>query len=153
MKLCLNPNSTWSTYAAIRTPEQLHVMTTCVWIKLEDEIIGLTSNYDTTTRGNIDLKLNAYGKKLLSLCKQTGIQIQNGRLSEPKYMCFRPNGASTVDYHLTTLENSKYQTSFNILDRDIYSDHCPLSFRFHANTGSSRRREPNLIPNSYKWNF
>ena len=45
--------------------------------KLEDEIKGLTSNYDTTTRGYIDLKLNAYGNKLLSLCKHTGIQIQN----------------------------------------------------------------------------
>ena len=67
--------------------------------------------------------------------------------------CFRPNGASTIDYLLTTLDNSKYLTSFNILDRDIYSDHCPLSFRFHANWGTIRRREPNPIPNSYKWDF
>ena len=34
--------------------------------KTEDEIMELTSNYDATTRRNIDSKLNAYGKKLLS---------------------------------------------------------------------------------------
>ena len=72
------------------------------------------------------------------------------RLFESKYTCFRPNGASPVDYLSTTLENSKYLASFNVLDRDIYSDHCPLSFIFHANKGMNSRRESKPIPNSYK---
>ena len=118
----------------------------------EEEIAGLTSSYDTTTRKNIDPKLNTYGRKLLSLCKQTSVQIQNGRLSESKYTCLRPNGASSVDYLLTTLENSKYLAYFNVLDRDIYSDHCPLSFCLHANKCMSLRRELKPIHKSYKWN-
>ena len=59
--------------------------------------------------------------------------------------------ASSVDYLLMTLENSKYLASFNALDSDIYSDHCPLSFCFHANKGMSLRRESKPVPNSYKW--
>ena len=65
--------------------------------------------------------------------------------------CFGPNGASSVDYLLTTLEKSKYLASFDILDRDICSDHCPISFSFHANKGTSLRRESNSTHNSYEW--
>ena len=119
--------------------------------RFEDEVAGLTSSYDTTTRNYIDPKLNTYGRKVLSLCKQTGVQIQNRRLSESKYTCFRPNGASSVDYLLTTLEKSKYLASFNVLDHDIYSDHCPLSFCFHANKGIIWEENQSISQNSYKW--
>ena len=39
-------------------------------------------------------------RKQLSLCKTTGLQILNRRSTETEYTCYRPNGASVIDYLL-----------------------------------------------------
>ena len=43
-------------------------------------------------RGNVDKTVNGYGKKLIDLCKYTGLQICNGRLNESLYTCYKITG-------------------------------------------------------------
>ena len=55
---------------------------------------------NVTPRANVDKIENSYGKKLLDLCKYTGLQICNGRLCDSSYTCYKYNGESVVDYLL-----------------------------------------------------
>ena len=40
-------------------------------------------------RHNVDRTVNSYGRKLIDLCKYTGLQICNGRLCASKHTCYR----------------------------------------------------------------
>ena len=62
----------------------------------------------TYKRSNVDKIVNTYGRKLITLCKATGLQILNGRVTESKFTCFRPNGASAIDYLLSLNESLTY---------------------------------------------
>ena len=79
-------------------------------------------------RGNVDKTVNGYGKKLIDLCKYTGLQICNGRLNESIYTCYRYNGESVVDYLLAPPGAFASIENFKVCDKTVYSDHSALSF-------------------------
>jgi len=52
-------------------------------------------------RNNLDTKVNSFGRKLITLCKNADIAIMNGRIIgdlSGAYTCFQYNGKSLVDY-------------------------------------------------------
>ena len=79
-------------------------------------------------RGNVDKTVNGYGKKLIDLCKYTGLQICNGRLNESIYTCYKYNGESVVDYLLAPPGAFASIDNFKVCDKTVYSDHSALSF-------------------------
>ena len=83
-------------------------------------------------RNNYDKKINNYGKKLIELCKYTGVQIINGRhpFKDKTYKptCFKYNGNSTVDYLITSAANARFIRYFNVSSQDVDSDHSRITF-------------------------
>ena len=81
-------------------------------------------------RLNVDKTINSHGKKLISLCKSTGFQIQNGRMDSKSnvFTCHRHNGQSVVDYLLARSEHAHLITNFEIQPRTVNSDHCAITF-------------------------
>ena len=80
-------------------------------------------------RNNKDLSYNQFGKTLVDLCCTHSIHIVNGRLyddTQGEFTCLTRNGASVVDYHITSSECFRsIITRFSILTRDE-SDHLPV---------------------------
>ena len=70
------------------------------------------------------------GRRLLDMCKSTGLLIGNGRLCADQdireFTCITPLGRSVVDYFLLSLSDFDYISEFCICDPDEYSDHCAL---------------------------
>ena len=63
-------------------------------------------NIDLWPRHNKDLIVEAYGRKLLNLCKNTtGLLIANGRLNDGDFTFQGTQGSSTVD-SITTIFNT-----------------------------------------------
>ena len=69
--------------------------------------VGMTDNHDNNDiplRTSKDSVIDNYGRRLLDLCKSTGLIIANGRLGADKYIgdftCITPRGQSVVDYFL-----------------------------------------------------
>ena len=88
----------------------------------ENNNIPLHSNKDTVIDNN--------GRRLLDLCKSTGLLIGNGRLCADKdigeFTCITPRGRSVVDYFLLSFSDFDYISDFIVCDPDEYSDHCAL---------------------------
>ena len=86
----------------------------------------------TCPRDNVDTTVNTYGRKLIELCINSGLQILNGRnlfsTNTNQYTCFRHNGNSVVDVLMTSADFVSRLTKFEILPRNVNSDHRPLSF-------------------------
>jgi len=77
-------------------------------------------------RRNLDNRVtDVHGKKLLELCKSTGLRILNGRIMGDltgKFTCYNYVGSpSVIDYILTK------QSYFNNITRFVVNDLCPLS--------------------------
>ena len=72
--------------------------------------------------------VNDYGKKLIDLCKYTGLHICNGIQCESAHTCYKYNGESVVDYLLAQPDAFAAIENFHICDKSVYSDHCALSF-------------------------
>ena len=111
---------------------------------------------DVSPRENIDRTINAYGKKLIDLCKYAGLQICNGRLCGSGYTCYKYNGESVVDYLLAPPNAFTTIGDFKICDKLVYSDHCALSFSLlgespHLHNGKDRTRPKNPKPLVYRW--
>ena len=77
---------------------------------------------DVLVRVSEDNTSNAYGHRLLHICKETGLRIVNGRLREDKgkgrpiFTCFNYFGSSVVDNLLT------YYDYFYIFNTFIVGD-------------------------------
>ena len=105
-------------------------------------------------RRNVDSKVNNYGKKMIDVCKCTGLQICNGRLSESIFTCYRHNGESVVDYLLAPTNLWKIISKLRILDKIAYSDHCPISFSIMSHKvpqSEQYKNENDMIPTAYRW--
>lgn len=87
-------------------------------------------------RSNLDPIIDMYGRKLLDLCKSTGLLIVNGRHSHDQFgeytFCGR-NGLSTVVYLLTTIDNFTNISLFEILQFNEFSDRAPIHFCLKSN--------------------
>lgn len=79
---------------------------------------------------NVDSIVNTLGRKLIELCKITGMQIRTGRHGpvSDNYTCYRYNGRSVIDYLITIANVANHLTVFKIGDRTVSSDHCPIIF-------------------------
>ena len=78
-------------------------------------------------RFNTDLFTNMYGKKLTQLCIKSNLLICNGRVEGDlpgRHTCFKPNGASVVDYGVVSAESINQVTYFQVQPPNIWSDHC-----------------------------
>ena len=126
---------------------------------IPDAFDGLSEYFQTqpeeSSRNNVDKMVNGYGKKLIDLCKYTGLQICNGRLCESAHTCYKYNGESVVDYLLAQPDAFAAIENFHIRDKSVYSDHCALSFSLTGksqgtHSGKTRFR-PSSNPVVYRW--
>ena len=82
---------------------------------------------DIPTRVNRDHVTDAYGRRLLELCKTTNLLIANGRLGLDKdvdeFAFYGEKGCSVVDYLLLPLTDSETISNFKIYDVTEFSDH------------------------------
>ena len=139
----------------------------CDYIVNDDTIYtDLPINYnldmENISRNNCDKKINAFGKRLIELCKMCGIRIMNGRKlgdSVGKMTCHEYNGSSAVDYFLADSEIASHIRTVEVLDRfDHISDHCPISVTIDVNINIFPResKSNNLktmkAPINIKWN-
>ena len=111
-------------------------------------------------RNNFDVFVNNYGRKLLDLCKSSGLRIVNGRHPGDKngeftFYCSR--GSSLIDYLLTDSTLFDSIGDFSSGTFNIFSDHSPVCFTItgihltlncHKSTGSTGRTNSK----SLKWN-
>ena len=93
-----------------------------------------SANINIPVRVSKDTVLDNYGRKLLDLCKSTGLLIGNGRLGADKhngdFTCITNRGRSILDYFLLSLNDFDCISEFCIFDPDEYSDHCALYICF-----------------------
>ncbi|MEW8544930.1 MAG: reverse transcriptase family protein, partial [Candidatus Thiodiazotropha sp.] len=87
---------------------------------------------DISLRVNKDHVTDAYGRRLLELCKTTNLLIANGRLGSDKdigeFTFYGEKGCSVVDYLLVPLIDFEFISYFEICDVTEFSDHAGLSF-------------------------
>jgi hypothetical protein len=92
-------------------------------------------NYENETRlchrKNTDKFINNFGRKLLELCKATGLRIVNGRhvddsVGNATFFCSRGN--SLIDYVLAESNDFDSNTEFSSGKFNIFSDHSPICF-------------------------
>ena len=92
--------------------------------------LNTNENIDIPSRSNKDTVIDNNGRRLLDMCKSTGLLIGNGRLCADQdigeFTCITPRGRSVVDYFLLSLSDFDYISEFCICDPDEYSDHCAL---------------------------
>lgn len=92
-------------------------------------------------RMNRDLVLDNYGRRLLDMCKSTGLVIANGRLGADKdtgeFTCVTGRGRSVVDYFLLSFSDFDCVSHFNICDVDEHSDHSGLHICLKLNNTES----------------
>ena len=99
--------------------------------------VGLNDyiNIDIPPRVSRDSILDNNGRRLLNLCKSSGLLIGNGRLGADQYIgdftCVTNQGRSVVDYFLLPYYDFKYISHFIICDPDEFSDHCALLFHMN----------------------
>ena len=71
--------------------------------------------------------VNEYGLKLISMCKSSGLRIQNGRWEKTHDFTFAGSrGRSVVDYLIS--QEGVLTEEFRIADFTTFSDHTPLEF-------------------------
>ena len=94
----------------------------------EDDLYGI----NIPPRANSDTHVNAFGNKLLTLCKENNVQIVNGRLMSGNctyHGLYRNRHVqSTIDYLITNINNFKPLTNVHIFDLTEFSDHCSITF-------------------------
>ena len=109
-------------------------------------------------RSHKDVITNDHGLNMLNFCKQTGFRIMNGRVCEDKnigaFTCIKAAGCSTVDYVLCKTDFMKYFTHFVVLEPNILSDHCALSFAINGFKQTVYRDKPdNLKPQVTEYKY
>ena len=77
----------------------------------------------------MDHTVNSLGRKLLNMCKITGLLILNGRIhgdKTDKFTFCNQMGHSVIDYVLAKYENFNIVNDFKVLDVKEFSDHAPI---------------------------
>jgi hypothetical protein len=110
-----------------------YVDTTCV------------SDVNIDRRVSQDHVTDTRGRRLLDLCKSTGLVLANGRLCSDKnvgQLTFAgPRGCSVVDYCLLRAGDCTHLTEFNVHPFNALSDHAPISLSIGC-------LEPSVVDNS-----
>lgn len=113
----------------------------------------------TLPRNNLDTKrLNNSGKSLLSLCRESGLRIVNGRTIGDllgNFTSIHYNGCSVVDYTLVSMNLLKSVRHFKVHEFSALSDHCPIICSIWATTENiymAENVELDPLPGKYLWN-
>ena len=99
----------------------------------------MNSNPDSETftkLHSLDQSVIRYGRSLVNLCTSNKLSILNGRVTGDllgKFTCYKPNGASVVDYAILGNALIKHVIYFSVLPLSFYSCHCPISFAIKTN--------------------
>ncbi|MCG8429717.1 MAG: reverse transcriptase family protein [Candidatus Omnitrophica bacterium] len=114
-------------------------------------------NDSEINRNNMDCsKPDEHGKKLLSLCKSSGLRILNGRTLGDCigfYTCFSHTGSpSVIDYFLANESLLPEIKDFHVHDPSVNSIHCIISTTIHTSHFESTTNEClKPLPLKYKW--
>ena len=106
-------------------------------------------------RTNLDPVVNEYGLKLISMCKSSGLRIQNGRWEKTHDFTFAGSrGRSVVDYLIS--QEGVLIEEFRIADFTTFSDHTPLEFSLRINhtteSGNQHRIQENFTAvRRFRW--
>jgi hypothetical protein len=97
---------------------------------LDQNIDFLNINTNIPIRVNKDKVIDHNGKRLIDLCKSTGVLIANGRVfNEPgDYTFCSIQGLSSVDYLLLNYADFENITYFEKAEFNEFSDHAPILF-------------------------
>ena len=107
---------------------------------------------------SLDQNTNKYGRSLINICSSNGLSILNGRTRGDllgRYTCYKPNGASVVDYAIASNGLMKYVTYFSVLPLNFYSCHCPIAFALKTKTFSVDKNYSDFLqskPDHFIWN-
>ena len=92
-------------------------------------------NYDEGSecckRSSMDMLVNTFGRKLISLCKTTGLRIVNGRHSQDpngNITFYNSRGTSLIDYVLADYCLFEKILEFSAGVFNTFSDHSPVAF-------------------------
>ena len=91
---------------------------------------------------------NEHGQNLINLCRSTNLRILNGRkLGDTigNFTCFTHNGASTVDYALSSQSLFDKINLFHVSEQMQISDHCKITIEIP----NAKYVEPQNCP--YQW--
>jgi hypothetical protein len=94
-------------------------------------VIDYSSDVAMPCRVSEDTKVNSFGRKLLQLCKSTGLRIGNGRKpgdEKGQFTFYNHLGASVIDYVLAEKDYFDIVTKICIGDFNVWSDHAPVEF-------------------------
>ena len=101
-------------------------------------------NYDEGSecckRSSMDMLVNTFGRKLISLCKTTGLRIVNGRHSQDpngNITFYNSRGTSLIDYVLADYCLFEKILEFSAGVFNTFSDHSPVAFCLQCITPSS----------------
>ena len=129
--------------------------------ELRDNIsfIGYINDTDLFDRQSEDDKPpNAFGRRILELCKSSGLRICNGRFgADSRKITFNnKNGSSVIDYLLyTQSEMFKSIKSFNVEPFNTFSCHAPIVVELYLKGNSIIKGQYNCSKykyNKFKWN-
>jgi exonuclease III len=108
---------------------------------------NLVTNTNLPVRVSCDVHSNAFGSKLLDLCKSTGLCIVNGRTgkdgSKGEFTCYASRGSSVVDYVLTSADNFVLIKDFFVCEPTPHSDHAPLHLSLACSSHGAIQEEIN----------
>ena len=97
------------------------------------DFLNITADaYIPALRTNLDCHVNNSGKRLISLCKNIGMYILNGRCHNDKDLGkLTCKNASVVDYVICTDELFNRIADFYVdqFDPLLYDIHCPIIFK------------------------
>jgi exonuclease III len=108
------------------------------FIENEDELCGTLQNIlpdeyicdFNINRNSVDSVFNSQGQQLLDLCIASQLRVLNGRLIGDmlgNMTCYKPNGTSTVDYTLASVDLVNSVNFFQVLDPSYLSDHVQIA--------------------------
>ena len=99
-------------------------------------------------RMSSDRQCNAFGNKLITLCKENSILIVNGRLEPGYFTCYNlnsnRNGASVVDYLIVNYNMYTCINNFCVLELNEFSDHCAINFDLSCKVIDSQVRHTTI---------
>jgi len=102
---------------------------------------------------SMDKTVNSFGRKLLQMCFNTGLNVANGRLCNDRSGNFTfctNKGRSVSGYLLLSPNNFKMLSDFEVLQMNEFSDHMLLFFEFNFSVIHSRKSFP-MIHKYIKW--
>ena len=141
-----------------------HTLEGVDYIDLQDDVredLGLTNCTDVlkihgckVNRSNKDkTKCDQYGKKLLELCKTTGLCIFNGRLRGDESGSYTTTKNTTIDYVIGTPDVLQFVQKMNVEDFDeVFSDvHRKILVTFKAMLDTNTNNEESIAKKLKQW--